>query len=205
MAKGRKKKENIEADSSSLNDGASDLIVEESSVDKEESVKKAAKQKDQRNAGAMAPFAVVISFALLVAIVFSMFYRPGSSVLVTPDITTDLRVRLSITTQEFAAEGSSAGSLKVCESTKSFPGISQAKVIVNDSKDQPVAIIPVKQATSKAGTTCYFDLATKEYRKFTGSKLKVSVQFPFGTSNIFTVDVGNEPPYGRIDVNLTLS
>lgn len=170
-----------------------------------EEKKRKKKQNSQRDPGGMAPIALIVSFAFILAIVFSLFFRPGSSLLVIPDITSDLKIRLSITTQEFATEGTSSGSLNICAGTKSFPGISQAKIVVNDYKDQTVAVIPIKKASSKDERTCYFDLATKDYKKFTGSKLKVSVQFPFGNSNVFTVDVGDKPPFGRIDVNLNLS
>jgi len=208
MAKVRKKKASAEEAITAVEQDQSEVLTD-SKLESERKTSSARKNRTPdgqvRQSGAMAPFAVVISVVVLAAVLFSLFYRPMSSVLVAPDVSKDLRIRLSITTQEFATEGSSAGSLNVCEGTKTFPGISQAKVIVNDSKDQPVVVIPVKKATSKLNTTCYYELVTNDYKKFTGSKLKVSVQFPFGTSNIFTVDVGEQPPYGRIDVKLTLS
>lgn len=163
------------------------------------------KELKSKNRGAMAPLALVLSLVTLFAIFFSLFYRPVSTQLVTPEASSALRVLLSISANEFITEGSDSGNLTICRGTKSFPNISKAVVFITDTSNKPIAEIAAGDATSKKSSTCFFELSTEDYKKFTGSKLKVFVRFTFGDSNIFNVDVGNTIPYNKINLRLSLS
>ena len=137
--------------------------------------------------GTFAPFALTLGLMMIGALVFSIFYRPVSSSLIAPKTNESLRIFLSITTSEFATEGSASGSLEICRGTKEFPGIDKAT-----------------EAASKNMSTCLYELILEPVPDFPGTKLNVFVRFPFGDSNTFLVDVGSEAPYKKINIRLTL-
>jgi hypothetical protein len=141
---------------------------------------------------------------MLTALVFSFFYRPVSSSFVAPKTNESLRIYLSITTSDFATEGSASGSLDICKGTRSFPNIDDAAVIVNDINNKQIGLVQVDEASSKSNSTCLYELRLQPVPVFSGTKLNVSVRFPFGDSNTFLVDVGSEPPYKKINIRLTL-
>ena len=154
--------------------------------------------------GSFAPFALTLALMMLTALVFSFFYRPVSSSIVAPKTNESLRIYLSITTSDFATEGSASGSLDICKGTRSFPNIDDAAVIVNDINNRQIGLVQVDEASSKSNSTCLYELRLKPVPVFSGTKLNVSVRFPFGDSNTFLVDVGSEPPYKKINIRLTL-
>ena len=154
--------------------------------------------------GSFAPFALTLSLMMIGALVFSIFYRPVSSSLIPPRTNEALRIFLNITTSEFATEGSASGSLEICKGTKEFPAIDKATVFVKDSNEKQIGAIAVKEATSKANSTCLYELTLQPVPNFPGTKLNVFVRFPFGDSNTFLVDVGSKPPYKKINIRLTL-
>ena len=208
MATARKKKATAKKASSSV-ETVDEIVVEETEVISEELVvekksRKERKASGEKIPGAMAPFAIVLSLAMIVGVLFSFFYQAGSTTLVTPEVSTDLKVRISLTSIEFASEGASAGDLGICQGTPNLPNLGQARVIITDLQNQKVAELPLKSASSRVGTTCSYAVVATDYKKFSGSTLKVLVRFTFGDSNIFTVDVGDKPPYNFIDINLTL-
>jgi hypothetical protein len=159
---------------------------------------KAVKASDR---GSFAPFALTLALMMIAALVF---YRPVSSSIVAPKTNESLRIYLSITTADFATEGSASGSLDICKGTRNFPDIDDATVIVNDIDNKQIGSIKVEQASSKSNSTCLYELQLQPVPIFSGTKLNVFVSFPFGNSNTFLVDVGSEPPYKKINIRLTL-
>lgn len=162
---------------------------------------KAVKASDR---GSFAPFALTLALMMITALVFSVFYRPVSSSIIAPKTNESLRIYLSITTADFATEGSASGSLDICKGTRNFPNIDDAAVIVNDINNKQIGLIEVDQASSKSNSTCLYELQLQPVPIFSGTKLNVFVSFPFGNSNTFLVDVGSEPPYKKINIRLTL-
>jgi hypothetical protein len=174
---------------------------QQSSYKKNKTKPKTAKTTER---GSFAPFALTLGLMMIGALVFSIFYRPVSSSLVAPKINESLRIFLSITTSEFATEGSASGSLDICKGTKEFPGIDRATVFVKDTNEKEIGLISVKEAASKNNSTCLYELTLKPVPDFPGTKLNVFVRFPFGDSNTFLVDVGSQAPYKKINIRLTL-
>lgn len=152
----------------------------------------------------LSPFALLISILMVAGLLFMISYRPTSSSLIEPKPNDALRIFLNITNSEFATEGSASGSLTICDGTKDFPGIDKAVVYIQDTNNRPLASIPVSKATSKDGSTCKFELEAKGLPDFPGTKLNFYVQFGFGTSSTFLVDVGSEPPFKKVNIRLTL-
>lgn len=154
--------------------------------------------------GALAPFALLISFLMIAGLALLFFMRPTSSSLVEPQNKESLRIYLNITSAGFATEGSASGSLDVCRGTRDFPQIDKAVVYVSDSNNNPLASIPISEASSKEDSTCKYELEVMKLPTFPGSKLNIYVQFGFGASNTFLVDVGSRPPYKKVNIRLTL-
>lgn len=153
----------------------------------------------------LAPVSLILAVVMFAALFFSIFYRPVATEIVAPKVTDGLRIFLSITTDEFATEGSQSGSLDVCNGTKKFPNISGATVHVSDTNNKEIGKIPVLEAASKSENTCLYELQLNPVPEFLGTKLNLFVRFSFGDSSTFLVDVGSEPPFKKINIRLTLS
>ncbi len=153
----------------------------------------------------LAPASLILAVVMLAAIVFSFFYRPVATDIVAPKVTEGLRIFLSITTDEFATEGSQSGSLDLCKGTKKFPNIGAATVHISDSNNKEIGKIPVVAAASKSENTCLYELQLNPVPEFIGTKLNLFVRFSFGDSSTFLVDVGSEPPFKKVNIRLTLS
>lgn len=79
-----------------------------------------------------------------------------------------MRIYLSITTADFATEGSASGSLDICKGTRDFPNIDDAAVIVNDINNKQIGLIKVEQASSKSNSTCLYELQLQPVPIFRG-------------------------------------
>jgi hypothetical protein len=169
-----------------------------------EKEKKRAKFFGGSEKGSLSPFAFLITLLMLGGLSFLVTYKPTSSSLIEPKTNNALRILLSITNSDFATEGSASGSLDICRGTKDFPNIDKAVVYINDTNNRPLASIPVSEANSKDGSICKYELEAKSLPDFPGTKLNIYVQFNFGTSNTFLVDVGSEPPFKKVNIRLTL-
>jgi hypothetical protein len=201
----RKRKTEINEPNSMASVSEMDPPEEESPGKKGRSTKKQSQVRTNSVAkGALAPFALLISFLMFVGLALLFFMRPTSSSLVEPQKKESLRIYLNITSSEFATEGSAAGSLDVCRGTRDFPQIDKAVIYVSDSNNKPLASIPITDASSKEDSTCKYELELKKLPTFPGAKLNIYVQFGFGASNTFLVDVGSRPPYKKVNIRLTL-
>ena len=200
----KRKTEDVEANSSSFV-SQNDPSEEEKSRKKGRSSKKKALVRNKpAEKGSLAPFALLISFLMIAGLALLFFMRPTSSSLVEPQKKESLRIYLNITSAGFATEGSASGSLDVCRGTRDFPQIGKAVVYVSDVNNKPITSIPISEASSKKDSTCKYQLEVEKLPTFTGSKLNIYVQFGFGASNTFLVDVGSKPPYKKVNIRLTL-
>ena len=197
MVARREKKTKKSIDSESLEQG----VLEKGSKKKPRSVNSVSSGKSNSSA---APFALLISFLLVIALGYSFLYRPASSLLIPSSVKDSIRINLDLTSSEFATEGEAAGSLDICKGSKSFPDLNKAVVKVLSLKDEPLGAVEVKEASSKVESTCKYKLDFIDVPKLEGTKLKFYVSFPFGDSGTFTLDVGKEPPYSEVNIRLTL-
>jgi hypothetical protein len=163
------------------------------------------KDSENPNKSSLAPASLILAFAMLAALVFSFFYRPVATDIVSPKVNNGLRIFLSITTDEFATEGSQSGSLEVCKGTKKFPNIGEATVHISDTNKKEIGKISVVEAASKTENTCLYEIQLDPVPNFSGTKLNLFVRFSFGDSSTFLVDVGSEPPFKKVNIRLTLS
>lgn len=182
--------------------GFEDLGTDTSSENRELGVKP--KESKQKVSGSLAPYTFLVSLLICGTLVYSFFYRPISSQVISADVKTSLRVNLDITSLEFATEGSDSGNLSICKGTSNFPGIENAKIQILNLEDNELASLPLQEAYAKTGSTCKYKMELSEVPIFSGSKLRVFVRFPFGDSGTFTVEVGDKAPYRAINIRLTL-
>lgn len=162
------------------------------------------RESRQKIPGSFAPFVLLVSLFVCGALVYSFFFRPISSQVISADVKTSLRVNLDITSLEFATEGSASGNLSICKGTSNFPGISNAKVQILNLQGKELASLPLQDSYAKTGSTCKYRMELSDVPTFSGSKLRVFVRFPFGDSGTFTVEVGDKVPYRAINIRLTL-
>lgn len=150
------------------------------------------------------PGIFITILVLLASIIFSFTFSTKSSNNIQVVGPMGVIVNLEITSMVFSNAYTISSSADYCNNTKEFPGISAAKVQINDSTGHLIGSATVGDAVLYSYALCQFKAFVPLSETFKGGMVSVFVTFPFGQSETFNLDVGDVQPY-KIDLKLNLN
>lgn len=152
---------------------------------------------------------VQIFFILLLVSVITTFYLLTFSNQLTSNIQTAreniIQFQVEITSERYRESYTKGNkSSEDCTNESSFPGLSNSTIFVSKVNGVLLGDVKLGNATSFNYSKCSFQPLLMLKGEFTGGEVNVYVKFPFVQSEVYTVDLGTEPPY-QIDLDFNLS
>jgi hypothetical protein len=114
-----------------------------------------------------------------------------------------ITVNVDLSSPVFREAYTTSATPQYCNNPSPYTGISNSLLFVSDAQSQSLGSVKLGDAVKYNYIGCKFKAFLPLDESFSGGKVSVYVKFPFGESNKFTVDVGNQRPY-KIDLKLNL-
>lgn len=140
---------------------------------------------------------VTITAALVLGLV-TLFGPFSSSGEFHVDESTDLTIKLSLSSDEFLI----ISSKNVCDGIGSIPGIKTGTAIV-ESKLLNIRV-PIGSGQLNDKGECEYTITVPTSDEFKGGSVNFSFKFPFGKSLIFSENVGPSAPYKNANISISL-
>jgi hypothetical protein len=114
-----------------------------------------------------------------------------------------ITINVDLSSPVFREAYTTSSTPQYCNNPSPYKGISNSLLFVSDAKSESLGSIKLGDAVKYNYIGCKFKAFLPLDDSFSGGKVSVYVKFPFGESDKFTVDVGNQRPY-KIDLKLNL-
>lgn len=114
-----------------------------------------------------------------------------------------ITVNVDLSSPVFREAYKTSSTPQYCNNPTPYKGISNSLLFISDGKSQPLGSVKLGDAVKYNYISCKFKAFLPLNDSFSGGKVSVFVKFPFGESEKFTVEVGNQRPY-KIDLKLNL-
>lgn len=114
-----------------------------------------------------------------------------------------ITINVDLSSPVFREAYTTSSTPQYCNNPGPYKGISNSLLFVSGAESQPLGSIKLGDAVKYNYTGCKFKAFLPLDESFSGGKVSIFVKFPFGESDKFTVDVGNQRPY-KIDLKLNL-
>jgi hypothetical protein len=114
-----------------------------------------------------------------------------------------ITINVDLSSPVFREAYTTSSTPQYCNNPSPYKGISNSLLFISDSKSQPLGSVKLGDAVKYNYISCKFKAFLPLDDSFSGGKVSVFVKFPFGESEKFTVEVGNQRPY-KIDLKLNL-
>jgi hypothetical protein len=114
-----------------------------------------------------------------------------------------ITINVDLSSPVFREAYTTSSTPQYCNNPSPYKGISNSLLFIADGKSQPLGSVKLGDAVKYNYISCKFKAFLPLDDSFSGGKVSVFVKFPFGESEKFTVEVGNQRPY-KIDLKLNL-
>jgi hypothetical protein len=114
-----------------------------------------------------------------------------------------ITINVDLSSPVFREAYTTSSTPQYCNNPSPYKGISNSLLFISDGKSQPLGSVKLGDAVKYNYISCKFKAFLPLDDSFGGGKVSVFVKFPFGESEKFTVEVGNQRPY-KIDLKLNL-
>jgi hypothetical protein len=114
-----------------------------------------------------------------------------------------ITINVDLSSPVFREAYTTSSTPQYCNNPSPYKGISNSLLFVSDVQSESLGSVKLGDAVKYNYIGCKFKAFLPLDEAFSGGKVSVYVKFPFGESNKFTVDVGNQRPY-KIDLKLNL-
>ncbi len=114
-----------------------------------------------------------------------------------------ITINVDLSSPVFREAYTTSSTPQYCNNPSPYKGISNSLLFVSDAKSESLGSVKLGDAVKYNYIGCKFKAFLPLNDSFSGGKVSVYVKFPFGESDKFTVDVGNQRPY-KIDLKLNL-
>jgi hypothetical protein len=114
-----------------------------------------------------------------------------------------ITVNVDLSSPVFREAYTTSSTPQYCNNPTPYKGISNSLLFISNEKSQPLGSVKLGDAVKYNYISCKFKAFLPLDESFSGGKVSVFVKFPFGESEKFTVEVGNQRPY-KIDLKLNL-
>jgi hypothetical protein len=183
-------------------------LIEPSRKQKKEDKKREKEIKNQSPAGiaetkSLAIGSLIVLFVLLAVSIISVsvYTKSGKNIEVLGPQGITINVRLSSPIFEDAYTNTSTPDY--CNSPKQYQGISGSSLFLTDARSKSLGSVKLGDAVGYNYLGCKFKTFLPLDDSYAGGKVSIFLRFPFGESETFTVDVGDQRPF-KIDLKLNL-
>jgi hypothetical protein len=114
-----------------------------------------------------------------------------------------ITINVDLSSPVFREAYTTSSTPQYCNNPSPYKGISNSLLFISDGKSQPLGSVKLGDAVKYNYISCKFKAFLPLDDSFGGGKVSVFVKFPFGESEKFIVEVGNQRPY-KIDLKLNL-
>lgn len=114
-----------------------------------------------------------------------------------------ITINVDLSSSVFREAYTTSSTPQYCNNPSPYKGISDSLLFVSDAQSKTLGSVKLGDAIKYNYIGCKFKAFLPLDDSFSGGKVSVFVRFPFGESDKFTVDVGNQRPY-KIDLKLNL-
>ncbi len=114
-----------------------------------------------------------------------------------------ITINVDLSSSVFREAYTTSSTPQYCNNPSPYKGISDSLLFVSDAQSKTLGSVKLGDAIKYNYIGCKFKAFLPLDDSFGGGKVSVFVRFPFGESDKFTVDVGNQRPY-KIDLKLNL-
>ena len=114
-----------------------------------------------------------------------------------------ITINVDLSSSVFREAYTTSSTPQYCNNPGLYKGISDSLIFISDGNSQPLGSVKLGDAVKYNYISCKFKAFLPLDDTFAGGKVSVFVKFPFGESEKFTVEVGNQRPY-KIDLKLNL-
>ncbi len=114
-----------------------------------------------------------------------------------------ITINVDLSSSVFREAYTTSSTPQYCNNPSPYKGISDSLLFVSDAQSRTLGSVKLGDAIKYNYIGCKFKAFLPLDDSFSGGKVSVFVRFPFGESDKFTVDVGNQRPY-KIDLKLNL-
>lgn len=144
-------------------------------------------------------FGIIATFSGIALILLSLFSPFSGSPEIQIEADTNIPIILTIKSPQFAT----ATSGNVCDGVGRIQGIKDSQLTI--TKGSWSESVRIGSGTLNDQGDCIYNFRIAPPSTFTGGDIKLSAQFPFGKSAIYTVNVGTEAPWapGRMELRFS--
>ena len=165
--------------------------------------KKAQTPSSDTNSSSLASGAFIVLIVLIVVTAFSLTLTTKSSQDIEVVGPTGITVNVDLTSSVFREAYNNSSTPEYCNSPKQYKGISSSSLFLSDGNSKSLGTVKLGDAIGFNYTSCKFRAFLPLNDSFAGGKVSVYVKFPFGESETFLLDIGNQKPF-KIDLRLNL-
>lgn len=168
-------------------------------------IKRKSAEKSVKDSGtkSLASGAFIILLVLIVVTGLSLTLTTKASKNIDVLGPQGITVNLDLSSPVFREAYTNGTGPEYCNDPKPYKGISNSMLFLSSSNSKPLGSIKLGDAVKYTYVSCKFKAFLPLDDSFIGGKVSVYVKFPFGESETFIVDVGNQRPY-KIDLKLNL-
>ncbi len=152
-------------------------------------------KKPKVRSGVFGIITIFSSLILLFVVFFNPFHENGQYNL---DVTTDITVNLKLSSNEFLVISNKNN----CDGLGSVPGLKSSTIYAKSSSIDKSAQLGNGQLNDEG--ECEYTITIPTSDSFKGGDVDFSLVFPFAKSRIFTIDVGTEAPYKKVNISIPL-
>ena len=143
-------------------------------------------------------FGIIAIFSSLILIPLSLFYTFSGSSKTASVVSTNLKIKVVLTTEQFLTSGSG----NVCNGVGDFKNIkSSTLTITQGSWNTKVGI---GSGILNDQGSCVYELTVAPPSNFKGGFIKIGIDFPFGSLPVDSYPVGSEAPYDITTISVPL-
>ena len=147
--------------------------------------------------------AFIVLIIMIAVSIFSLSLTTNSSKNIEVLGPQGITINVDLSSPVFREAYTTSSTPQYCNNPAPYKGISNSLLFISDGKSQSLGSVKLGDAVKYNYISCKFKAFLPLDDSFGGGKVSVFVKFPFGESEKFTVEVGNQRPY-KIDLKLNL-
>ena len=183
-------------------------VIEPSRKQKKEVKKREKEIKAQHQTGndetkSLAVGSLLVLIVLLVASIISVSVYTKSVKNIEVLGPQGITINVDLSSPVFEDAYTNTATPDYCNSPKPYKGISNSFLFLTDANSKNLGSVKLGDAVGYNFLGCKFKTFLPLDDSFVGGNVSIFVRFPFGESETFTLDVGNQRPF-KIDLKLNL-
>lgn len=143
-------------------------------------------------------FGIIAIFSSLILIPLSLFYTFTDNSKTTAAVSTNLKIKVVLTTDQFLTSGSG----NVCNGVGDFKNIKNSTLTIKQGTWNTK--VGIGSGVLNDQGSCVYEITLAPPSNFKGGSIKIGIDFPFGSLPEDTYPVGSEAPYNITTISVPL-